>query len=607
MGCACGKESVQETAKKTAVTTAGAGVVAGGAVGGLVVGTAIGGPFGAPIGAIVGGIIAAATAGTVAKVVKAPPGLLTDLWRGLIITDEIREKLPIIGLLRIDREGKPAPPALDDILLGKDVNSKLYRIMPVTVKGLDYGTVNAGASLTAAQLSALDEAIKTLDGAGAIAITADSGKLVRYQAAAVDKTKTPVMLSPLLQAPLLATVISPEQKVLVITADGSALTQATLEAMLLETRLVQTALDATRFVIAGCEALPGFADSSTAIDVVAAQTGLVDLVKAAQARGAAAGAPIGAILLESAMLPAFSDVLRNACRLPVVDNLTLADFAHKACTDNPRFGVDFGTPSAPNKNVDAASMPAIGILRIDYTYPPALGDAAHPNSYYYRTPHATISGLTFEAAQAGNKLSAPQEAALAKAISALEAQPAVLGLAGDCGFLMRYQDDVRRLAQRPAFVSSLLQCSLLASLFAADEAILVLTANGPALQPQIGSLLTACGVPSASHGRFVVAGCESLPGFDAVAKGEKVDVERVQPHVVALVQKHKAETPKLRAVLLECTELPPYADAIRKTSGLPVLDSITLVDYFHGAVSEDPYFGIDWKKLADTPAFSASV
>jgi len=33
-----------------------------------------------------------------------------------------------------------------------------------------------------------------------------------------------------------------------------------------------------------------------------------------------------------------------------------------------------------------------------------------------------------------------------------------------------------------------------------------------------------------------------------------------------------------------------------------VLDVITLIDYFHAAVSPNPYFGIDWQQLADTTA-----
>lgn len=255
------------------------------------------------------------------------------------------------------------------------------------------------------------------------------------------------------------------------------------------------------------------------------------------------------------------------------------------------------------RDLDTSTLPSIGILRIDYTYPPALGDAAHPNSYYYRTPHATVTGLTFELAQAGGPLTAAQREAMAKAIEALEEQ-GVMGIAGDCGFMMHYQAEARLLCKVPCFVSALLQAPLLASWFALDELVLVLTANGPALEPELPKLLAIAGVTKpAQQARFVVAGCEDLPGFEAVRLGLKVDVKKVMPHCVQLVRAQIAARPKIRAVLLECTELPPYADAIRHATGLPVLDSITLVDYFHAGLSENPYFGIDWAKLAQTPAF----
>ena len=185
----------------------------------------------------------------------------------------------------------------------------------------------------------------------------------------------------------------------------------------------------------------------------------------------------------------------------------------------------------------------------------------------------------------------------------------------------------------PCFISAVLQCPLLAAIFAKDEQVLVLTANGPAVGHSTCSsnpgpagdprrplrltrsggcsgqlaavfprLLRLCHVGQEDIARFVVDGCEALPGFEAVANAQKVDVAKVQPHVVALVKKHLKANPKIRAVLLECTELPPYADAIRHDTGLLVLDVITLIDYFHAAVSPNPYYGIDWQKLAATPA-----
>jgi len=304
------------------------------------------------------------------------------------------------------------------------------------------------------------------------------------------------------------------------------------------------------------------------------------------------------------MLPMFADVLRKELKVPVFDAITLTDLVHKAQTDNPRFGIAFGAKggASPTLRLEKDQMPAIGIMRIDYTYPPAMGDAAHPNSYYYRTPHATVKGLTFEAAQKGEPLTQAQAAAMDAAVKELEAQPGLMGIAGDCGFLVNYQAHAVKLAQRvPLFISSVLQCSLLTNIFGGDAQVLVLTANGPELQRVMPKLLSLVNVAAEDQSRFVVAGCESLPGFEAVALAQKVDVEKVQPHCVQLVKSKMAEHPNMRAVLLECTELPPYADAIREATGLVVMDVITLVDFFHGAVSEDPYFGIDWDKLTTTP------
>jgi len=603
MGCCGGKpQDIATTTTQTVVSLGDVGVVAGGIV--------AGGVLGGPIGAAIGCAIAVAAVGTIGRKTKDVLGVrglvevqdLDKVWRALVNSKEVMRQLPIVGLLRIDRGGAPVPPVMLDTVLSEGTNSKLFRVKPVTVAGLDYATVRAGGTLTDAQSAALDSALKKLEKAGAIAVTGDCGLLAYYQSFAAKKTKTPVLLSPLLQAPLLASVLDPKASILVVTSDSTTFGQADLEKLLLSCQLVPDAAAAKRFVLQGCEDIPGFVDPSVPIDVTATQAALLSKVASVRNEQAKKGAPLGGVLFESAMLPAFSDSVRKAAKLPVCDNLTLADFAMKAQTDNPRFGITFGPKTEAIKMPDKSAMPAIGILRIDYTYPAALGDAAHPNSYYYRTPHATWNGLSFEAAQAAKPLTKEQRHAMVAALTALEKE-GVMGIAGDCGFLMNYQEEARAVAKVPTFISALLQCSILTSLFSMDECILVLTANGRALLPHMPKLLSACGVTKPEQQRrFIVAGCESLPGFDAVAKGEKVDVELVMPHVVSLVQSVVAKNPLIRAVLLECTELPPYADAIRHAVKLPVLDAITLVDFFHAAIDDNPYWGIDWEKLASTPS-----
>ena len=93
-----------------------------------------------------------------------------------------------------------------------------------------------------------------------------------------------------------------------------------------------------------------------------------------------------AILLESTILPYFADTLRQARKVPVFDTITLADYICMSRTDNPRFGAAFGKEDAFHRwqGLDKAAMPAIGILRIDYDYPPAPGDID-------RTPRAAAA------------------------------------------------------------------------------------------------------------------------------------------------------------------------------------------------------------------------
>jgi len=599
MGCCGSKADTDAIIDKTGQTAAaGATIAAGAAIGGAVSGPAA--PFGMAIGALVGAIVARSTAGTVGKVITAPIGLLRDVWRALLNRREVLEQLPHIGMLCTERA--VYPPAMSAL---SSTNSYLYQTQSETVAGLSYLQALEAGPLTDAQHAALKASIAALEAKKAVAITGDCGAMLHYQDAAAKMTKLPVLLSSLLQAPLLSTTFAADELVLVVTSDKRATTEAKLKEMLLVTGL--PAADASRFVLVGCEHIPGFAASDMAdggagaatIDPEKTMGELLSLV-----RTAVGEAPkVRAVLLECTMLPAFADALRQELKLPVFDSTTLVDLVHKGMTDNPRFGVSFGPKEQPSLRLKPEELPALGIMRIDYTYPPAMGDAAHPNSYCYRTPHAVVKGLTFEAAQAGEPLTAAQKGAMQAAIAKLEAEPEMMGIAGDCGFLINYQHEAVSLSQKvPCFISAVLQCPLLAALFAADEKVLVLTANGPALRPVFPALLAKCHVAEADHARFVVDGCEALPGFEAVANAEKVDVAKVQPHMVALVQKHVKADPAIRAVLLECTELPPYADAIRHATGLLVLDVITLIDYFHAAVSPNPYYGIDWQKLAETPA-----
>jgi hypothetical protein len=220
---------------------------------------------------------------------------------------------------------------------------------------------------------------------------------------------------------------------------------------------------------------------------------------------------------------------------------------------------------------------SLGIIRLDYNYPPAPGDIDHPDSYGYDVHYRCVPGFTFAMCQSG-KMTEEVEKEFLEAIKELEAK-GVCGFTGDCGFMMFFQGLARRNTHKPVFMSALAQLPAVTCAFSAEEQVLIMTANGHTLEPMRDLIRDECGVDTQLK-RFHVVGCEDVDGFEAVAEGGKVDVAKCTPGIVKKAQDALKMYPQTRAILLECTELPPYADAIRHATGLPVYDAITNCDFF---------------------------
>merc|ERR1719230_668981 len=107
----------------------------------------------------------------------------------------------------------------------------------------------------------------------------------------------------------------------------------------------------------------------------------------------------------------------------------------------------------------------------------------------------------------------------------------VSGITGDCGFMMYFQPLARQHTKKPVFMSSLAQLPAVTCAFNKDELIGVLTANGKSLKPMRGLIKDECGVDPEEK-RFIIVGCQDVPGFEAVELGEKVDTAKVTPGMV---------------------------------------------------------------------------
>lgn len=120
-----------------------------------------------------------------------------------------------------------------------------------------------------------------------------------------------------------------------------------------------------------------------------------------------------------------------------------------------------------------------------------------------------------------------------------------------------------------------------------------MTANSSTLEPMREAIYETCGFETIKD-NFHVIGCQDVVGFEAVAEGKKVDVEKCTPGIVDAARKCLEKYPKTRVILLECTELPPYADALRHELKMPVYDAITNADFFVMGFQDNKRFGINF-------------
>jgi Asp/Glu/hydantoin racemase len=159
-------------------------------------------------------------------------------------------------------------------------------------------------------------ACRRLEAAGAIAITSGCGFFLRHQRAAAGAVRVPVMLSSLLQLPMLAAATG--GRVGVVTATARYLTDDVLGL---------AGVDRAAVAVAGMDDSPEFCRGYMGpvlqpVDVAEVERETVEV-----ARSLVETDPdIGAVLIECAVLPTYAHAVQSAVGLPVFDFLTMLDY-----------------------------------------------------------------------------------------------------------------------------------------------------------------------------------------------------------------------------------------------------------------------------------------
>ncbi|HUI19150.1 MAG TPA: aspartate/glutamate racemase family protein [Alphaproteobacteria bacterium] len=227
---------------------------------------------------------------------------------------------------------------------------------------------------------------------------------------------------------------------------------------------------------------------------------------------------------------------------------------------------------------------AVGILLAEGTGPRAPGDVANATSYRYPVLYKRVAGASAERLATGD----PQlEPAVVSAAQALEAE-GVKGISSNCSFFANYQDAVTKAVRVPVFLSSLMQLPFIAASLGRKRAIGIITGDARALGNRLPTL---SGAPAESQ--LVVRGLEGEAAFRRaiLEGGDALDTALVETALVKTALAMIREQPAMGALLLEGAALPPYAQAVREASGLPVFDFLTMIDFYQQTAHRAHYAG----------------
>jgi Asp/Glu/hydantoin racemase len=215
-------------------------------------------------------------------------------------------------------------------------------------------------------------------------------------------------------------------------------------------------------------------------------------------------------------------------------------------------------------------MTKAGILMLKTRFPRVVGDVGNAATWPFPVAYKVVEGTSAEAIV--RRLDPARfERPFVEAARDLEGS-GVRFITTGCGFLILLQDALQAAVSVPVYTSSLLQVSWLCRILPAQKKIGILTFEAASLTP---AHLAAAGI---DERRITIRGMEGTPFHRTIIEDlESLDVERARADHVATAQRLRADDAQIAALVLECTNMPPYADAIREATGLPVYDLTTLV------------------------------
>jgi Asp/Glu/hydantoin racemase len=219
----------------------------------------------------------------------------------------------------------------------------------------------------------------------------------------------------------------------------------------------------------------------------------------------------------------------------------------------------------------------LGILMLEAKFPRIPGDMGNATTWPFPVLYRVVSGASPEkVVLQGAAGLLPDFVAAARDLVRLGAE----AITTNCGFLSLFQRELAAAVAVPVATSSLMQVPWVQATLPPGKRVGVVTVSKKSLTPRH---LEAAGVALDTP----VAGTENgTEFFRVLIEGAKtdLDVAAAERDVVGAGVDLVARHPGIGAIVLECTNMPPYAAALAEAVRLPVYDIYSMISWFHAGL-----------------------
>jgi aspartate/glutamate racemase len=219
----------------------------------------------------------------------------------------------------------------------------------------------------------------------------------------------------------------------------------------------------------------------------------------------------------------------------------------------------------------------LGILMLEARFPRIPGDMGNGTTWPFPVLYRVVSGASPEKVVLNGAAGLlPDFIDAAKDLVRLGAE----AITTNCGFLSLFQKEIAAAVGVPVATSSLMQVPWVQATLPPGKRVGLVTVSGSTLTP---AHLAGAGVPldtplvGTEHGKEF---------FRVLIKAEKddMDIAQAERDVVEAGKELVARNPDVGAIVLECTNMPPYAAALQAEVGLPVYDIYSMITWFHAGL-----------------------